>query len=617
MIVFVGCLLALAPLVALLFCWPGTAREERVRAKLLPLLIFLLSAVVFLLLRELLGYGTILAPSVWRSAVRLRITLLTLVPVAFATTLILSKLLNLKNPGGMPLFLIRQGVVFLGLAYFYLALTVVTSRISYPFDLEWMEAAMLDGVRWLQAGNTLYVAPTKEFASLIYAPFFFRLQALLPVPETGSVYLHARWLSLCFTLGVMVCIYRLAIAWSPHVREAGILALAIFSISFAPIGYWWDMPRVDMLFVLLGLLGFHLCLDYRRSWWTLAGAAALFALSGYTKQPGLLFVLGAAAVMLIGGEEKKRVTFLIGGTVLASAVLWGAEAFFSKGMVWSYSLYMLGSPRFHPNTFLDRSFGYALLRTQVLWFVIVMILLVFGASMLSTLKEFSRNREILAATGLLLMSSFLTLGMLVNSGWNQDNIPMVVGLAIFLPALASFFMHVSPSAGDGLRSPLVWVYVAIGFFALTNAYYPVTLIPTASDLKAGNELVEYLRSKKGPVFVPSHPTFARLAGKPGHIHYISLLDWRRVGGDLPADLADAVRSREFAAVVLDGEDEFRGNLEHSSDLGDLIRANYMKDPSMTAWNGNDLIPVVGGKKRPRVFLIPRSDDQKKRGMDPR
>ncbi len=80
---------------------------------------------------------------------------------------------------------------------------------------------------------------------------------------------------------------------------------------------------------------------------------------------------------------------------------------------------------------------------------------------------------------------------------------------------------------------------------------------------------------------------------------------RAVSGLLLADGPAVYR------IVLHGEDEFKGDLVHSSELGDLIRANYMKDPSMTAWNGNDLIPVVGGKKGPKVFLIPRVGHQQK------
>lgn len=560
------------------------------------------------MLRELLGYGTLSDPLVWRPAVRLRVTLLTLLPVAFVTTVLLSKRLGLTGPGRMAFCRVRQGVVFLGLTHFYMALAVVTSRLSYPYELEWIEATTVDMVRWLQAGNTLWVAPTKQFAPLPYGPFFYYLQALLPIPQMGSIYLNVRWLSLGLTLGVMVCLYRLAVTWAPRVKEAGILALSIFSISFTLVGSWWDIPRTDMLFILLGLLGFYLCIECGTSWWSLTGAAALFALSGYTKQPAVLFMPGAAAVLLLRREKVKRIVFLIAGTVLVSVVLWGIEAFVSGGMVWRYSLDYLGSVPLHYNALLDRFFTYTLMKTQSLWFAILMIVMVLG----TTLKQSFRNGEFLAAMGLLVVSTLLTAGMMIKASWYNASIPIVIGLAVFLPALVSFSSEASPSTGEGLRSPLAWVYLAIGVFALTNPYNPMTLIPTASDLKAGNELVEYLRSKKGPVFVPAHPTFAWMAGKPGHIHYSPLMEWRRSGGDLPADLADAVRSREFDAIVLDDRDEFKVDLIHSVDLGDLIRSNYVEDPAMAAWSGNDLIPVVGGKRRPKVFLIPRIN-QKEQG----
>lgn len=271
--------------------------------------------------------------------------------------------------------------------------------------------------------------------------------------------------------------------------------------------------------------------------------------------------------------------------------------------MWSYYFEMSGTVAFNPNTFLDRFLSFAVVRTQALWFALAMVALVFWTS----LRREIRSLGLLTAAGLLAMSVVMTVAMLAHSSWYNANIPMLTALAVFLPSLVSAAAEGIDSARDGVWSPLAWAYLAIALFVLTNPYNPNALIPTAEDRRAGDALVAYLRSKPGPVFVPSHPTFTWLAGKPDHIHYSPVMEWRRAGRGLPEDLAEAVRRREYSAIVLDSEDEFTVDATHSVELGDLIRANYVKDPAMAGWSGADLVPVVGGKRRPRVFLIPRGD----------
>ena len=56
---------------------------------------------------------------------------------------------------------------------------VVLARISYPFDLEWMESGIIAHVRRIAAGRPLYAEPSLEFTAFIYPPFYYYVSALV------------------------------------------------------------------------------------------------------------------------------------------------------------------------------------------------------------------------------------------------------------------------------------------------------------------------------------------------------------------------------------------------------------------------------------------------------
>ena len=78
--------------------------------------------------------------------------------------------------------LVRWGPVLtciFGLAYVALFTWTAWNRLFYPFELEWMEGAMVDQVRRILDGLPLYVEPSIEYTPFIYAPLYFYLSAAL------------------------------------------------------------------------------------------------------------------------------------------------------------------------------------------------------------------------------------------------------------------------------------------------------------------------------------------------------------------------------------------------------------------------------------------------------
>ena len=55
---------------------------------------------------------------------------------------------------------------------------IVVSRISYPYELEWMEGGSVDHVKRILSGLQLYVEPDLQFVPFIYTPVYFYVSAL-------------------------------------------------------------------------------------------------------------------------------------------------------------------------------------------------------------------------------------------------------------------------------------------------------------------------------------------------------------------------------------------------------------------------------------------------------
>src|SRR5262245_48188091 len=58
-------------------------------------------------------------------------------------------------------------------AYVAMVVAVAVLRMSYPFELEWLEGLVLEHVQRLLHGRALYVRPSLEFIPLNYTPLYF------------------------------------------------------------------------------------------------------------------------------------------------------------------------------------------------------------------------------------------------------------------------------------------------------------------------------------------------------------------------------------------------------------------------------------------------------------
>jgi hypothetical protein len=474
-----------------------------------------------------------------------------------------------------------------------------------------MEGAMLLHALRLREGLALYAPPSLGFTSFAYPPLQPALVAALSVP-LGLGYATGRGLSIAAYLVALSC------GWG-FLRETGtpralaLGGLAVSAAAFAPCGAWYDLVRIDS--VWLGLTAGALWAAWRgrRSTRAAVLAAVLLAAALFAKQTALPF-LGIALLLLFLAHPRRG---LLAGAI-ALTVAGGTGLLLQRatgGWFWTYAF---GLQQRHD---FDWWLGYVLapLRTALLlgpalvlvptalvramandaasgWRrldpAVASAIAIFGAAMVATIRGAGppwgyANTFVPAAFfgGVLLA---LAAGRVASQG------PRAAVLAPLLLALSV----------AGAPGGLVWLADRLwpgAGLALATGYDPRAFVPDATDRQRGDALVARLRATPGAVFVPFHPFYAWRAGKAPSLHAMNLADINAIPGlGTPRDVVEAIRARAFALVVLDVEAE--GAPAESEAMGQFPRlaGNYeiverIEGPRVFS----------GAPVRPRLVLVPR------------
>ena len=215
-------------------------------------------------------------------------------------------------------------------------------RFFYPFDLEWMEGGMLAHAQQIRDGSQVYAEPSVHFIAYPYTPLYS-----IVVASLGSVfgvsYQVARFVSIVAT-GISGAMIMFAVQ-----REAettlklekwvvSVVALGLFAAAYPWMDGWYDLARVDSLFlamVLCGVVGVrHWAHHPSDMVWRYAGLGGLLGMSFFCKQTGVLFV-GCAGVFLLFLDWRRLVPFVIGAAVVGLGITWAANTV-SEGWFWTY-----------------------------------------------------------------------------------------------------------------------------------------------------------------------------------------------------------------------------------------------------------------------------------------
>src|SRR5258708_28228055 len=182
-------------------------------------------------------------------------------------------------PDGDPLVL---AVPLLHLLWLPLALALigfflyaVSARVGYPYPLEWLEPATPDTVSRILRGLPIYCAPSYQFVASMKTPLYYYVVAAFS-PVFGADLLAGRLVSILSTAGVCLLLWRFIR------REGGttpwaLFGVALFLATFNLSRQWYDIARLDALFLFILVAAIYALRFWRRTAGALAAGLLLAA----------------------------------------------------------------------------------------------------------------------------------------------------------------------------------------------------------------------------------------------------------------------------------------------------------------------------------------------------
>lgn len=498
---------------------------------------------------------------------------------------------------------IGLGAMTAGAALWHLLtfITVAWLRLPHRYQLEWMEGGSVEHVRRILSGRSLYAEPAIEFIAFIYTPLYFYFGAALAW-LTGPELAPLRLISLIAALGCLALIGTWV--W----RETGqmlaaLLAAGLFAASYPAAGAWFDLARVDSLFLLLTLaaawvLRFH-GKDPRMTPGrpgrarTAQLVAGLLIVAAYqTKQAALIVFAPLMLYELVVWRNWRTPTAatLVGG---ASIVL---LQWLSRGWYWFYTVTL---PASHE---LVSQMWWGFWRHDLLAVMPVALLLAAGWLLWGRPADNARGRGFYVA---------LTLGMLGASwtsrlhlgGYLNVNMPAFAVLALLTGLAAGEVRAWTRRQADPRASATrALLYLACIWQLGLLFHPPARLLPTAADSAAGEHVERLIARYDGDVLIPFHGYLAARAGKPAYVQPMASYDLLR-SGTAPIEgfvkqFEAAFEAHRFDAVVMDNAPGPFGFQEALAEFYEPVERVFERDED-AFW------PISGMPTRPHMVHEPR------------
>jgi hypothetical protein len=474
---------------------------------------------------------------------------------------------------------VRLAAALAGLAAIGAYLFIALSRLGYPFAVEWLEGNSLVEVHRILAGQPLYPAPTAAYVPDGYPPLYFFVSAAV-AHVLGVSYLSLRLVSLVSSLACFAVLARL-VQRETGSTAAGIAAAGVFAATYGATDTWFDVGRVDSLFLALSIGGLYAARWMRGTRGAIA-AGVLLAAAALTKQTGLAEGVAVIVALLAGSRPGlARVAALAGATVLAVSTLVLQLA----GGGW-YIFYVFRLMSEHSLT--GSSFGW-------FWMALLSTLSLAGCAALVSARRVPG--VLLAGCAALAIEGYAAL--VHSHGGINDMLPAYLVVAL-LAGLAL-----------GSDRPARWTATATGVLVLAqlvvllSGFRPAQAIPTAADRAVGNRLIAGVRALGGTVAVPADPGLSLLAGVTPVAHEDAALDVLRATdqaaiASFRRTAAAAVATRAFSAIITDGPGLPAG---YPASLGRYYRE--CPQPLLAGVPAALFRPVAGVQDRPVTVWLPR------------
>lgn len=487
--------------------------------------------------------------------------------------------------------ILHVALIFAAFASLFIYGYVAISRMAYPFELEWIEGAMVEQVRRILAGQPLYVRPSLDFIPYAYPPVYSYLAAFVS-RIMGSGLLPLRLVSFAASLGCFSIIYRL-VQHDTRNRTAALLASGLFAATFHLSGNWFDLARVDSLYLMLMLLAMYVVKCHPSSLsWIVAGIC--ISLSILTKQTAL--IAGVCLGMYGLATDFRR-----------ALGFWGTLVLLVGGSTWLFDTMSDGWYSYYIFTLLP---SHAIMKKMVLSFWTHDLLLPLGIACCLVIGSVL-NTPIVSKKSIgfypLMTAGIIGSGWLprLKSGGYENNlmpahaiIAILFGMAFH--ALWRYFQSIE--SDEKKRAAQVTLYLACLVQFAVVSYNPFSQIPTRQDREAGQAFVSRLAQFHGDILMPCHGYLATLAGLRSFAHEMAIHDNLTGGREdvrraLTQEIRQAIAARKFQAIILDHEWWFSEDVK-----------TYYQQQGQVFEQHEVFFPVTGFRTRPEAIYLPNNEN---------
>jgi hypothetical protein len=460
-----------------------------------------------------------------------------------------------------------------GLAVIGGYLCIALARLGYPGHLEILEDNSLVEVHRILAGQQIYVAPSASYVPDGYPPLYFAVSAAA-ASVLGQSYLPLRLVSLVASLACFAILGRL-VQRETRSRGAGLAAAGLLAATYFVTGTWFDVGRVDSLFLAFCVAGLYAARWACRTRAAIA-AGLLLGAAFCTKQTAL--AEGAAVLVVLAAGSRRRLA--VPAAAAYAAVIGGSTLVLGLTSHGWYVYYVFQQMSQH-----------ALSASSAGQFWTAELLPTLGIAICAILLGARRTSPVLlAGCGALAAESFAARA---QTGSNvNDLLPAYLAVALLaglamggqspsfrpgsrggpltraritgLPGLTRIrrIAHWRGAAGQWvpvLASALVVVQIGVlaSGFRLSEAF------PPNADRVADQRLVAASRALGGTVAIPADPGIAVMAGLPPTEDQVAAADVLRASDQPPktifmASLARAVAGQKFSGIITEFHRDLRG-----------------------------------------------------------
>jgi hypothetical protein len=335
-------------------------------------------------------------------------------------------------------------------------------------------------------------------------------------------------------------------------------------------GFWYEVARVDSLFVALMLAGLALANYAGDSNRKLILSAGMFALAAFTKQTGFVIAIGFALYLFIK-FGRRAWYFLIPFSALTVIPMLLINL--STDGWFFYHIFYIGSADPIEGNRLVNFITKEVFGVMAGLSLIVIFATVFGIQRMG-LKVLLKQPWLIGLGLAIVMSG---LGRM-RVGGNINNRMPTYALLCLTPAILMQIFVQPLSSGEyiGEGRQIVWQNWIVAILILMQfalgRYSPQQHIPSSFMKQSGDRLVQTIAASKGPILVMMHPYYTVLAGKEPSTQIATLWYVRHRGElPLPDDFVNRLKSHYYSVIISD-----ESSFETQPDLQQLITEYYIQ-----------------------------------------